>query len=147
MRAMTAAEREMMQKIVDDVYEQFLEAIWDGRRERLKEALARDGGREPSEVSDAEAFRHLRNIADGRIFSGRQARAYGLVDDLGGYEDALAAAARLAGLPGDRRAPSVRPPQRRRERTWLDYLTSALHLPVPASASRSDRVALQYILR
>jgi protease IV len=41
--------------------------------------------------------------AEGRIFSGRDARARGLVDELGGLKEAIARARTLANLPGDAR--------------------------------------------
>jgi protease-4 len=40
-------------------------------------------------------------IADGRIFTGEQALAAGLVDELGNLEDAVKAAAKLAGIKGE----------------------------------------------
>ena len=42
-----------------------------------------------------------REISDGRIFSGRQAIAVGLVDEVGDLEYAVKAAAKLAGIEGD----------------------------------------------
>ncbi|HHI03625.1 MAG TPA: signal peptide peptidase SppA, partial [candidate division Zixibacteria bacterium] len=39
-------------------------------------------------------------LADGSIFSGRQAYNYGLIDTLGGFEDAVRLAAELAGISG-----------------------------------------------
>jgi len=77
MREMTERERAMFQGVVDDVYEQFVEAI-----------VARRG------LSKEEVLR----IADGRVFTGRRALMYGLVDVLGTYEDAVDVAAEMVGL-------------------------------------------------
>jgi protease-4 len=44
----------------------------------------------------------LLELAGGRIFTGRQAKENGLVDELGTLEDAIAAAAKLGGLPADK---------------------------------------------
>jgi protease-4 len=48
-------------------------------------------------------------LADGRVFTGRQALAVGLVDELGNLQDAISAAARMAGIDGEPRV--VYPPQ------------------------------------
>jgi protease-4 len=77
-RAMTPEERRILQNLLDDVYEQFIAAVAEGRR------------LEPQAV---------RGFAEGRIYSGRQAQGLKMVDELGGLEDAIEAAARMAGLP------------------------------------------------
>ncbi|MDD5675425.1 MAG: signal peptide peptidase SppA [Chitinivibrionales bacterium] len=76
-RAMTGEERGAFQALLDDTHEQFI----------------RDVGRARSFPLDS-----LRRIADGRVFTGRQARLAGLVDTLGGYEDALAYLRETTGL-------------------------------------------------
>ena len=78
-RAMTPAEKDLLQKIINDTYEQFLSAVSLGRNIPLEK---------------------LRPIADGRIFSGNQALKDHLVDQLGDFHDAVALAARLGGIPG-----------------------------------------------
>lgn len=77
-------ERELLQTIVMDSYQQFLEAIVAGRNISLET---------------------LRPLADGRIFTGRQAQEVNLVDSLGNSYDALKKTAELAGIRGE---PSVR---------------------------------------
>jgi len=88
-RAMTPEERRILQSLLDDVYDQFILAVADGR------------GLEPKDV---------RAFAEGRIYSGRQAHGLKMVDDLGGLEDAIEAAAKMAGLPPK---PKVVYPRRR----------------------------------
>jgi len=78
-RPMTAEERALLQATIDNTYEQFLGAVRDGR------GLAED---------------KLRPLADGRIFTGQQALALGLVDQLGDFQDAVLLAAKLANIPG-----------------------------------------------
>ncbi len=78
-RAMTPAEKNLLQKIIDDTYEQFLSAVSLGRNIPLEK---------------------LRPIADGRIFSGNQALKDHLVDQLGDFHDAIILAARLGGISG-----------------------------------------------
>lgn len=79
-REMTAEERELLQGMVDNVLGQFKRAVADGRKMQAAEVTA---------------------IADGRIFSGEQAKQRGLVDELGTLHDAVAAAGKLAGLSDD----------------------------------------------
>ena len=88
-RAMTPEERRILQSLLDDVYDQFISAVAEGR------------GLEPQVV---------RAFAEGRIYSGRQAHGLKMVDDLGGLEDAIEAAAKMAGLPPK---PKVLYPRRR----------------------------------
>jgi len=88
-RAMTPEERRILQSLLDDVYDQFISAVAEGR------------GLEPQAV---------RAFAEGRIYSGRQAHGLKMVDDLGGLEDAIEAAAKMAGLPPK---PKVLYPRRR----------------------------------
>lgn len=78
-RAMTEAERRLLQSLLDDVYEQFVDAVAEGRDLDRQAVLA---------------------LADGRIFSGRQARSLGMVDALGGLQEAIELAAELGGIPG-----------------------------------------------
>lgn len=82
-RPMKANERAFLQNMVDQVYEQFLADLTAGRPNMKAE--------------------DLRNIADGRIFTGAEAKEAGLVDELGGFEDALIKAAKMGGLPPHKR--------------------------------------------
>jgi protease-4 len=88
-RAMTPEERRILQSLLDDVYDQFITAVAEGR------------GLEPQAV---------RGFAEGRIYSGRQAQGLRMVDEMGGLEDAIEAAAKMAGLPPK---PKVLYPRRR----------------------------------
>lgn len=95
-REMTPAEGQLLQAVIDDVHSQFIEAVAKGRG-----------------LTDAE----VRSIADGRIFTGRQALQLKLVDQLGDLEDSIQAAADLAGIKG-------KPKVVRREKRirFMDYL-------------------------
>jgi protease-4 len=88
-RPMTAEERRILQALLDDVHGQFIAAVADGRK-----------------LDRAE----VRRFADGRVFSGSQAKALRMVDALGGLEEAVDGAATLAGLP---KPPRVVGPRRR----------------------------------
>lgn len=73
MREMTPEEKIIIQELIDDIYNQFIDVIVRDRRLPRQQVIA---------------------IGDGRVFSGRKAKEYGLVDQLGD----LAAAAKLAGV-------------------------------------------------
>ncbi len=78
-REMQDDERKILQSITSGIHEQFVSAIAEGRNmDREKVASA----------------------ADGRIFTGEEAKAKGLVDRLGNFEDALAWAGELGGIEG-----------------------------------------------
>jgi protease-4 len=76
-RPMTVEERRVLQTLLDDVHAQFIDAVAAGRK-----------------LDRAEVVK----FADGRIFSGVQARDLKMVDALGSLEDAVNEAAKLAGL-------------------------------------------------
>ena len=59
----------------------------------------------------------VQEVADGRIFTGEQAKALGLVDELGNLRDAIDAAAKMAGIEGE---PKVVYPEKEK-RSILDY--------------------------
>jgi protease-4 len=79
---MTEEERKLLQEVIDDAYEQFVEAIIEGRGLAREEVLV---------------------FADGRLFTGRQALRLRLVDEIGTYEDAIAMAAEMGGIEGEPR--------------------------------------------
>lgn len=78
-RPLTGKERELLQDLIDDSYEQFLDQVRKGRQGKIKEE-------------------ELLSIADGRIFTGRQALKLGLIDGLGNYYDAIRQAEKMAGI-------------------------------------------------
>ncbi len=88
-RAMTPDERRVMQALLDDVHGQFIGAVATGRKLPREDVV---------------------RLADGRVFSGTQAKELRMVDALGGLEDAVLASAKLAGIPSP---PTVVQPRRR----------------------------------
>lgn len=101
-RPMAPDERRVLQTLLDDVHGQFIAAVAAGRK-----------------LDRAQVVQ----FADGRIFSGRQAKDLRMVDELGGLEDALDGAATLAKLP---KPPRVVGP--RRKFSFSDFLRSELGL-------------------
>jgi protease-4 len=79
-REMTADERAYFRGVLDDVHEQFIQAVAEGR---------------------GLSVEAVKPVADGRVFTGRQAKELKLVDALGGLEDAVAEAGRLGGIKGE----------------------------------------------
>jgi protease-4 len=77
-RDMLPEDRDFLQKYILDFYEVFLDRVADGRKMPKNE---------------------VRKLAEGRIYTGRQALEVGLVDRLGGLDDAIAAAREFANIP------------------------------------------------
>jgi protease IV len=79
-REMRDDEREILQSITSSIHEQFVTAIAEGRK-----------------MNRAQ----VEQAADGRIFTGEDAKNRGLVDRLGNFEDALEWAGELGGIDGE----------------------------------------------
>lgn len=115
--------REILQSLVDNVHSQFIAAVAQGRS-----------------MDEAK----VRKLADGRIYSGAQAKELGLVDQFGTLRDAINVAAERAGISGEPAVYYSRPERERwwdrmfmglfgwrsagRERGWLRYEWSPLLL-------------------
>lgn len=80
LREMSPEEKEILQQVLDDLHNQFIEAVAKGR-----------------DINEEE----VKNIADGRIFTGRQAKEMGLVDEIGNLEDTIKLAGELSGIKGE----------------------------------------------
>jgi protease IV len=100
-RPIQETDREEIQGISDDVYGQFVQAVAEGRK--LPEP-------------------RVREIAEGRIYTGRRAKELKLVDELGGLDDAVQSAWSLAGQSGE---PRVQYPPKDREFSLRDLLRGA----------------------
>jgi protease-4 len=118
-RPLTSAEKELMGELLEDVYEQFVSVISAERHIEI----------------DA-----VKEFADGRLLTGRQAYDLGLVDRLGGFRDAVMLAGELGGISGE---PTI-VRARRRAISWWDILEDLLGL---ASKIARDGVTLEYSLR
>jgi protease-4 len=79
MREMTPEEKIILQELIDDIYNQFIDVIVRDRKLTREKVVA---------------------IGDGRVFSGRKAKEYGLVDQLGDLATAAKLASVLAGKNG-----------------------------------------------
>jgi len=103
-RAMTPEDEKLFQAMIDDVYDQFVEAVAEGRQ------------------MDKEA---VKKLADGRVYTGRQALEAGLIDELGTFHESIMLAANEAGIKGE---PTVRFIGRM---TLLDVLTGEVEASSP----------------
>jgi protease-4 len=117
-RPMTPAERRYMQSTIDDVYDQFLGDVAEGRFNAFQKTLAKRLGEKPEKVTMKEVKEHIRQWADGRVFTGRMALREGFVDKLGNYYDAVKVAADLGGVKGDPKIHMDRPVR------WNDLVES-----------------------
>ena len=121
-REMTEPEKKLLQGVIDDVHSQFIEAVAAGRN-----------------LPTAD----VRALADGRIFTGRQALSLKLVDQLGDLEDSIRIAGNLVGIKGK---PKV--VEKKKKIPFFDYLKeeSATWIAdiVTRGISRSS-VSLQYL--
>ena len=121
-RPMTDDERRLLEEVLGNVYEQFVDAISEGR------------GLDRAEILP---------LADGRIFSGDQALEYGFVDRMGDLDDSIRLAARMAGIEG---RPSVVRKERRRVSVW-SFLDEKLNQVGSATGLSSQGPRLEYRLR
>jgi protease-4 len=86
-RAMSVEDRAILQTVLDDVHDQFIQAVAAGRAMKVDQ---------------------VRDLADGRIFTGRQARTVKLVDELGDLQDAIKLAGKMGGIAGEPRVVETR---------------------------------------
>jgi protease IV len=93
-RSMSPGDSAILNSLVQDVYDQFVEAVSTERKMSRQRLLP---------------------LADGRVLTGRQAQRNGLVDQLGNVQDAIAAAGRMAGLGSD---PKITFPDEDRPTLW-----------------------------
>ena len=100
-REMTEEERQLLQDLIDNIHSQFIRDVALGRGRTVEE---------------------IEPLADGRVFTGEQAKENGLVDRLGNFQDALDRAAELAGIEGK---PVIIYPEEKRKKIW-EYLVQSI---------------------
>ena len=122
-RDMSPQERKMIQDLINDTYDQFVDVIVKERELGRKKVL---------------------NLADGRVFTGRMAKELKLIDELGNLEDALKIAGKMGGIEGEPKVVKERP--RRRVTIWDALSRSAERL---TSFTENDKFfpKLQYLYR
>lgn len=103
-------DRAYFQGMIEQLYNQFVGIVAEGRSGR---------GAQGNELN-AE---RVRQLADGRVYTGEDALNNGLIDKLGNYEDAVRATAELVGIKGEPNI--ITPPKPREGISLLDLLLGA----------------------
>jgi len=120
LRAMTPEEQNLLQDVVDDVHEQFVQAIATGRDLPLAE---------------------VQKIADGRIMTGQQALKLNLIDEVGGLEKTIELLAKKLGVAG---RPKVI--EQKDKTPFLDWLLQgSLSSGLAQTLMPSPQPRLQYV--
>jgi protease-4 len=120
-RALTERERVYFQGLIDDMYVQFVEAVAAGRKMDIED---------------------VKMLADGRVFTGRDARDKKLIDEVGDFQDAVDQTAMLAGISGK---PNLLRAARQRV-TLLDLLTGDVsHLNPFGAQTMKSQIRFQYL--
>ena len=93
-RELTPAERDYLQGMINDMHSQFIRSVAEGRRMK---------------------FEDVQQIANGKVWTGEQALGLHLVDQIGGFQDALKDTAKAAGIKEE---PTVVKPEREKRTLW-----------------------------
>lgn len=118
-RELTDREKELMNGVVLNIQEQFIKAVAEGRKLPVDK---------------------VREIADGRIFSGEMAKELGLVDELGNFRDAVNLAASLSGIKGE---PTLVYSEKTGLKLW-DIIFQSAGKAILKSVSDDIRPAIEY---
>ncbi len=110
-RQFSEEDRAMLQSVIDSTHEQFIKAVASGRKLPVEE---------------------VRKVADGRILSGEQAKAFKLVDRLGTLQDAIEEAGKQAGIVGEPEL--ILPPKKKVD--YMDLLTESVEGSIRGSLGR-----------
>jgi protease IV len=79
-RPMTPEEKQLIQAMINDTFDQFIQAVSDGRHMKKE---------------------RVRELATGAVYTGRQAKKLGLIDEIGGFRETISAVAVRVGLCGE----------------------------------------------
>ncbi|HRU38975.1 MAG TPA: signal peptide peptidase SppA [Candidatus Goldiibacteriota bacterium] len=123
-RKATEDEKALVKGLIDDVLIQFVDDVVDCRVDKLAEAF---GIKEKDETRKKRLVKDymIKNIADGRIFTGKEALKLGLVDELGNIDDAITGAAAMVGISGRPLVISVK--KKKGLSAWLDSKLGGLN--------------------
>jgi protease-4 len=121
-RRFTAEERAKVLESMQVFYDQFVEKVAEARHTT------------PEKVDQ---------IAQGRVWTGQQAKQVGLVDELGGLQVAIAAAKQRARIPADEEVELVVYPPRR---SFYEVLSESLEQPAARRQSTSAAEAIMMLL-
>lgn len=122
-RDLTEAERAYLQRLINDTYEQFVSAVARGRKLSVKT---------------------VQPLADGRVFTGREAKELKLIDETGDLQAAIDGAAALAKIKGEPRI--VKPVKPKPSLFDLLFGDASAFLPAPLQRMTSGP-SLQFLWR
>ncbi len=122
-RQLTDAEKAYFQSLIDNMYVQFVSAVASARK--MDEAT-------------------VRKLADGRVFTGQEAVKNGLVDEIGSYQDAIAAAAKMAGISGE---PKLVSPPKKAFSLWDTLLGESRSAALLKADQSESNIRFQYLWR
>jgi protease-4 len=105
-RDLTPAEQAYMQSLIDNMFGQFVKAVADGRSMK---------------------FDDVKSIANGKVWTGEQAKSMKLIDDVGDFEAAVKDTAKSVGISGE---PTLVHPEKDRK-TLLDLMTGDVSQWIP----------------
>ena len=118
-RPMTEVEEKYFQTLLDDTHEQFISDVALGR-DMLKEEII--------------------PLADGRVFTGRQAYENNLIDTLGGYSEALDYLKALCGIPE-----SVKPIEKKPYSGWREFFMETAQKNIPGIETMTRPSGLYFL--
>ncbi len=119
-RPISSEERKLLQNLVDDVHQQFVEDVAKGRNLPTQD---------------------VQRLADGRVYTGRQAFELKMVDHMGGLQDAIDLIATQAGIEG---APQI--VQEEEKMPFMDWLLqSSIRKNLTQSLSPNTSPSLQFL--
>jgi protease-4 len=122
-RPLTEEEKLYFQSLINNMYGQFVSAVATSRN--MKEDV-------------------VRKLADGRVYTGQEAKANHLIDELGTYQDAIDAAAKMAGIQG---APKILSPAKK-SLSILDLVLGDSGAALSLSPNRSEaHIRFEYLWR
>jgi protease-4 len=120
-RPLTEEERVYFQNLIGNMYGQFVSAVSKSRKMKVED---------------------VRKLADGRVYTGEEAKANGLIDAIGTYQDAIAEAGRIAGIPG---SPKVVSPAKKTF-SILDLLLGDAQSALSRNPDRSEsHIRFEYL--
>ena len=120
-RDLTPAEQAYMQSLIDNMFGQFVQAVADGRSMK---------------------FGDVKAIANGKVWTGEQAKSMKLIDEVGDFEAAVADTAKSVGIKGE---PSLVHPDRDRK-TLLDLLLGDVSQYLPGREKMLEQQVSFYYL-
>lgn len=120
-RELTPAERDYLQGMINDMHSQFIRSVAEGRRMK---------------------FEDVQQIANGKVWTGEQALGLHLVDQIGGFQDALKDTAKAVGIKEE---PTVVKPEREKRTLWDLLFGDASDLMPNAAKLVQQNVGFYYL--